>query len=251
MKLSKDSRRSDLPYPTLVAHQPEFLPWLGNISKATMGDIYYIVDTVQFVQGVFQNRNKIRIKNTPGWQWLTIPIKSQGKFLLWKDVEIDNTKNWKRKHINSIQISYSKSPHFKVIFPEIQKLYDEFESDKLIDFVKLFINYAFTKFDINVPIKCVSELVEEGHDISGVKSDLVLQMCKSCNAKSFVFGQMGRTYIEWNKFTDVKPVFQNFTHPTYTQIHNDFVGNMSFIDLLFNYGEDSKNILTKSEYDEK
>ena len=73
-------------------------------------------------------------------------------------------------------------------------------------------------------------------------------MCKSCNAKTFVFGELGNTYIEWDKFKDIKPAFQNFNHPIYKQIHGEFIPNMSFIDLLFNYGEKSKKILTKSLY---
>ena len=48
VKKSKDRRRADLAEPVLVAHQPEFLPWLSYISKATMGDVYFILDTVQF-----------------------------------------------------------------------------------------------------------------------------------------------------------------------------------------------------------
>ena len=63
IKKSKDWRRADLSEPILVAHQPEFLPWLSYISKATMGDVYFILDTVQFEKEGFQNRNKIRIKN--------------------------------------------------------------------------------------------------------------------------------------------------------------------------------------------
>jgi len=48
IKRSQDSRRIDLNGPILVAHQPEFLPWLGNISKVAMGDVYFILDTVQY-----------------------------------------------------------------------------------------------------------------------------------------------------------------------------------------------------------
>ena len=55
IKKSKDWRRADLPEPILVAHQPEFLPWLSYISKATMGDVYFILDTVQFEKEKFLN----------------------------------------------------------------------------------------------------------------------------------------------------------------------------------------------------
>tara|TARA_R110000765_G_scaffold294569_1_gene389741 strand:- start:1573 stop:2286 length:714 start_codon:yes stop_codon:yes gene_type:complete len=230
--------------PILTGHQPEFMPWLGYLSKAQMGDIYYMVDHIQFHKEVFQNRNKIRIKNEPGWQWLTVPIKNARKIQLWHDVKIDNSKPWKRKHLNAIKMSYSKTPYFTEIFPEIEQLYTDFEGDKLIDFIKIIVKYAFKKFDITTPIRYTSEI--EG--IDGKKSDLIISMCKSCNAKTFIFGEVGKTYIDWEKFKDIKPVFQEFTHPKYTQTHGDLVSNMSFIDLLFNHGDDSKKILTKSKY---
>lgn len=71
---SQDPRRIPIEGTILVAHQPECIPWLGNISKATMGDVYFILDTVQFVKKHWQNKNKIRIKGGEGFQWLTIPV---------------------------------------------------------------------------------------------------------------------------------------------------------------------------------
>ena len=230
--------------PILTGHQPEFMPWLGYLSKAQMGDIYYMVDNLQYVKDVFQNRNKIRIKNKPGWQWLNVPILNKKKIQVWRDVKIDHSQPWKRKHLSAIKTSYSKAPYFNEIFPEIEQLYINFKGEKLIDFIKIIVNYAFKKFDIKTPIKYVSEL----DNIEGKKSDLIISMCKSCDAKTFVFGTLGNTYIEWNKFTDITPVFQNFTHPIYKQVHGGFIPNMSFIDLLFNHGDNSKKILNKSTY---
>lgn len=247
---STDIRRVDLPYPILVAHQPEFLPWLGNISKASMGDVYFILDTVQYCKELFQNRNKIRIKSEQGWQWLTIPISNpNNKLMPWCDVCIDNTQNWKRRHLNAIQLSYSKCNYFKEIYPEIEAIYTNFTGDKLIDFLVEFIRYAHKKFNLTVPIYRTSELIKLGYDISGQKSDLIISMCKVIDAKTFVFGKLGRTYIEKEKFIDTNYVFQNYTHPTYEQYHGDFISHMSFLDILFNHGDQSINILNKSNYE--
>jgi len=247
---STDIRRANLPFPILVAHQPEFLPWLGNISKATIGDVYFILDTVQYCKELFQNRNKIRIKGGDGWHWLIIPIKGGRKKLMnWQEVIIDNSQSWKRKHLNSIKMSYSRSPYFNQIYNEIKSIYDNFTGDKLIDFLIEFIKYAHVKFKVDIPIYKTSDLIKLGYNISGSKSDLILNMCKVVNAKTFIFGAQGRDYIEKDKFNQVEYRFQNFNHPTYKQIHGDFMSHMSFIDLLFNYGDNSVNILNKSQYD--
>ena len=76
-------------------------------------------------------------------------------------------------------------------------------------------------------------------------------MCKTAKAKTFIFGQDGKTYIERKKFDNenIDYVFQKFKHPEYTQRYAGFESHMSFIDLLFNYGPNSKNILGKIEYE--
>ena len=246
---STDCRRVNLPKPILVAHQPEFLPWLSYISKATMGDVYFIVDTVQFKKETFQNRNKIRIKNEQGWQWLTIPLVSAKKQVMdWPEIKIDSNDNWKKKHLNSIRLSYGKTPYFNEIYSELEKIYYDFEGEFLVEFVVSITKYAFNKFNINIPVYRTSELKKLGYNLDGEKSDLAINMCKVVQAKSFIFGQYGRRYIEKEKFlnNNIEFAFQKFNHPVYSQMHGEFISQMSFIDLLFNHGEESINILKNS-----
>ena len=47
--------------------------------------------------------------------------------------------------------------------------------------------------------------------------------------------------------SDIKLIYENFIHPRYEQIHGNFLENMSIIDLLFNMGENSIQILNKSK----
>jgi hypothetical protein len=229
--------------PVLVAHQPEYFPWLGFIAKAQLADVYYIVDTVQYVKEHWHSRNKIRKKD--GWLWINTPVlQSKSKILMWPEAKIDNTKPWKRKQLSSIQMCYSRSKYYKEIYAELEEIYSK-DYEYLIDFNEQIIKYAFKKFNINVPVYKTSELIKEGHDISGVKTDLILNMCKAANAKTFIFGQDGKTYIEENKFKQagVEYKFQNFKHPEYKQRYPEFESHMSFIDLLFNHGKNSIEIL--------
>ena len=254
IKKSNDWRRIDLPEPILVAHQPEFLPWTSYISKATMGDVYFIVDTVQFMKEGFQNRNKIRIKNEPGWQWLTIPVLlAKKKFTNLSEVKINDKIKWRRKHLSAIKYSYGSTPYFNEIYPELEKIYGDFNGEFLVEFVVSIIKYAFNKFGINIPVYRTSELKKLGYNLEGEKSDLAINMCKVVQAGSFIFGQYGRRYIEKEKFLnhDIEYAFQKFEHPIYSQIHDQFMPEMSFIDLLFNHGTNSIRILKKSNYDKE
>lgn len=246
---SKDSRRLPLEGVILVAHQPEFLPYLGNISKATMGDVYFIVDSLQFVKEHWQSRNKIRVKGGQGYEWLIVPLKDVKKHILMtENVQIDGDE-WKKRHLRAIKFSYQRAPYFEEIFYEVSALYSNTHI-LLIDFLIDLIYYALRKFNVDIPVYRTSQLISQGYLIEGKKSDLVINMCRVVNADIFVFGRDGRTYIDREVFykNSIKFVFQEFEHPVYSQMHGDFISHLSFLDLLFNYGPNAIKILGKSTY---
>ena len=226
-------------HPILVAHQPEYFPWLGFISKAKQADIYYIVDNVQYMKEHWHNRNKIRQKE--GWLWLNTPVlNSKSKLLMWPEVKIDNSKPWKRKQLNSIKMCYSKTPYFSKIYSELEEIYSN-KHNFLIEFNEQIIKYAFKKFNIKIPVYRNTQLIKNGHNLSGTKTDLILNMCKAAKAKTFIFGQDGKKYVEREKFDKegINYKFQNFIRPTYKQKYPGFESHMSFIDVLFNHGDKS------------
>jgi len=248
---SKDFRRIPFKSPILVAHQPEFLPWLGFVSKAAMGDVFVLLDSVDFRKEYFQNRNKIRMNSEKGWQWLTVPV-VRAKTHTYKicDVCVERGR-WITKHLRAIEQSYSKAQYFSKIYPELQAIYG-YQGNNLSEFNTKFIQFAFRMFKIQVPIYRTSDMMKSGYDINGEKTDIVISMCQAVSARTFVAGQFGRTYLETEKFKklNIELVFQSFRHPVYEQIQGGFVPNMSYIDLLFNHGPDSISILGKSSYDQ-
>ena len=77
---------------------------------------------------------------------------------------------------------------------------------------------------------------------------MIVKMCEAAGANNFVFGSVGRTYMDKETFTNnnINYYFQNFKHPEYTQMHGEFMSHMSSIDLLFNHGKESIKLLGKS-----
>ena len=123
------------------------------------------------------------------------------------------------------------------------------EHNYMLFAIKFYNNpQALTKEDFEDDlkrIKYVKRLLKRYKNTGILKTDLILNMCKAANAKTFIFGQDGKTYIEEDKFKQagVKYKFQNFKHPIYQQRFPGFESNMSFIDLLFNYGDESIKII--------
>jgi hypothetical protein len=83
------------------------------------------------------------------------------------------------------------------------------------------------------------------YDFASKKSDLVIEICRQFDATTYIFGSLGRQYAHVNKFykLGIKVIFQEYQHPLYTQLYNAFIPNLSVIDLLFNEGPDSLEII--------
>jgi len=56
---------------------------------------------------------------------------------------------------------------------------------------------------------------------------------------------MGKKYLKENDFKrkGINIEYQNFQHPEYKQAYKPFIPNMSFIDLLFNEGDNALKII--------
>lgn len=211
------------------AHQPAYLPWLGYFDKIKRSEIFVFLDTVQYEKNSYTNRNKIKTKD--GTIWLSIPvIKTDHLEKTMKEMPIDKNSHWQRKHLSSIQMSYSKAPHFKELYPKLQELYSR-EYDYLVDATWDHLMFWLDVLGIHTKIIKSSEL-----DVHSKKSDFVFDLCKAVNADYYISGALGREYMEVEKFNEagIQVEFQDYQHPVYNQLFGDFVPNMGIVDFSMN-----------------
>ncbi|MDD5108769.1 MAG: WbqC family protein [Candidatus Omnitrophica bacterium] len=223
----------------VTIHQPEHLPWLGFFHKLNMAETYVVLDNVQYRRRYFQNRNKIRTKN--GWKWIGISlIKEARDNLLIKDVKIFKEDiEWRSDNLKTVHQSYSKAKYFDFFWPEFQKIYSS-DYDHLIDLNIAFIKLILKKLGIVREVILASQL-----NVDGEKGDLIFNITKTLNAKTYVSGISGKDYLDMKKFSEngIKVIIQEFHHPVYSQLLTPFLPCMSVIDLLFNYGPGSLDII--------
>ena len=222
----------------LTAHQPVYLPWLGLFHKIALAEKFCIFDIAQYQTKDFNNRNKI--KTNSGAIWLSVPVESKGHLeKSLKDIKIISN-GWERKHFKSIDLAYRKSPFYDDYIGGLEDILVRRKYVYLADLNLATLDFSLRALDIRAEIVTASSF-----SFSGKKSDLVLDMCKKLGAKDYIFGAQGVNYANVNSFlvNGVNPFFQNYSHPVYPQLHGDFLPYMSFIDLLFNAGGESKLIL--------
>jgi hypothetical protein len=226
----------------ISVHQPQYIPWLGYFDKIAKSEAFVFLDTVQYKEREFQNRNKIR---TPqGWIWLTVPVisKSQGRQNIF-ETKIDNQMPWQRKHDGSIKTSYSSARYFKEYFPFFEDVYTR-EWEYLKDLNIHIINFVLKELSISTPISLESAL-----ETAKTKTDRIIEICKKLKADTYLSGAGGKDYMDEALFDKefIKLDYQHFNHPTYRQQYmkdeKDFLPYMSILDLLFNEGPESRKVL--------
>ena len=218
--------------------QPGYFPYLGFFKKIESTDIFVFLDDVQYTRSDWDNRNKI--KTSDGSMWLTIPILNKSKEFL-NEVKIDNTQNWSYKHKSAIKFNYENAPFFDLYWRDIESILDK-KHTKLFELNMELINYFKSVLQINTEIVFSSNL-----DIKSTGSQKLYEICKELKADTYLSGELGQNYLDLEIFknNNIKIIFEKFQHPTYSQINSNFLPNMSIMDLLFNEGNNSIDILKK------
>jgi len=218
-------------------HQPQYLPWLGYFDKIDQADIFILLDNVQFKKNEWQNRN--RIKTASGWQWLTVPVMYKFPQLI-NEVRINNRDKWQHRQRQTIMSNYKKAPFWSLLeefFEEIFSRNWQYISQLNIHVVRKLARFL----GITTPIYVASELGEFPNE----PDERIIALTKHFDATVYLAGNGGKGYMAIDKYSHygIKATFQEFKHPVYNQLFGDFEPNMSVIDLIYNYGENSLKIL--------
>lgn len=221
-------------------NQPAYLPWLGYFDRIARSDIHIVLDHVQFEKNSMVNRNKIRAKK--GWIWLTVPLKTKGRFgkLAINALQVSDQTPWAQKHLRSIRNCYNKAPYFSNFFPSIERSLAWGVSGffPMIDGVTKLL---CKKLGIQTQILYSSELNPK-HS----KSSLVLELCRKVDATTYISGPFGREYLDAELFAanSIDVLYHDYVHPKYRQLYAGFESHMSVVDLMFNHGPASLAMLS-------
>jgi hypothetical protein len=219
--------------------QPTYLPWSGYFGLMQSVDVFVLLDSVQFTRRSWQQRNQIKSAN--GSQWLSLPVLSKGKRdQLICEVELDKSSGFPAKHCRSIEMSYAKTPHFKQYADMLLPLMDN-SSPLLADLTIGLILLLKVQLGITTPVLRSSDL-----DGSGAKADLLASLCRQIGATTYVSPPGSKNYLDESDSFDMLGVpvqYFGFKHPHYPQLFGEFLPYMSIIDMLFNCGEHSSDLI--------
>lgn len=210
-------------------HQPNLFPWLGFFDKMACSDVFILLDNVPFTKGGYQNR--VKIKNSAGPSWLTVPVNTAGRLgQITNEIRTEKQAPWRKKHLTSIQVSYSKCPGYELLCKELEAIYKE-DSETLVSFTTPGIYLIKSMLGINTQIVKASEL-----ECKGSGSQLLADLVEKVGGTTYLSGPSGKNYLDENAFItkDIGVEYHHFPVFKYTQHFGEFAGGLSSLDYLFN-----------------
>jgi hypothetical protein len=225
---------------TLVVLQPGYLPWLGYFDLLSKADVFVHYDDVQFDNHGWRNRN--RVKGPKGAIWLTVPVLHHGRgaqSIL--DVEIDDRRDWRRKHLSTIGQLYAHATFVDSILPRLREIIER-PWPRLVDLDLALIDWLAEEIGISTPCYRASQL-----DIGGDRIERLVNLCKYFGASRYISGNAARDYLDVTRFAaaGIDVVWHDYAHPTYAQQHGEFVPYLSVLDLVLNAGARSLSVLSQ------
>lgn len=220
-------------------NQPAYLPWLGYFERIAQSDLHIVLDHVQFEKNSFTNRNKARTKD--GSTWLTVPLATKGRFgdLAIHTLDFAANDPWQKKHWATLRMNYARAPFFAAYAPAYEALYVRTWSG-FGAMTRAFLDQHLRDLQIETPLRYSSEM-----PVAGTKSELVLNLCRAVGADTYLSGALGRNYLDEASFTTAGLAvrYQDYAHPTYAQCQPGFEPFMGVLDLIFNHGPRSRDVL--------
>lgn len=224
-------------------HQPDFAPYLGFFHRLLLADIYIVLDDIQFISGSRECwRNRDKIKTPRGEQWITLSVEKGPLHRNINEVLLSAQNDWIDKNINLLAENYRKAAFYDRYHPDIVGIYRGGHK-RMMDLNMAFLKYFFEIFDIRIPMMLSSSL-----DVGGKRTERVVNLVKKVDGTHYVSGTGAKDYMDENderlfKEAGIVLEWQKFTHPVYPQLHGDFIPYLSCLDVLYNCGPNSREIL--------
>lgn len=223
---------------TIGVIQPNYLPWRGYFDFIHEVDTFVFLDDVQYTVRDWRNRN--RIKTPEGeLQWLSVPVVG-GRNQLIRDVRIDPSQPWVRRHLGALERSYAKAPFFREHFPAIESVYAA-GHELLSDLTIALTETLCRALGIATPMLRSSTIAS-----AGSKDDKLLGIVQGLGGSRYLSGPSAQSYMDPEKWAraGVELAYKDYSgYPAYAQLAGDFEPAVSIVDLLFLLGPESPDYI--------
>jgi len=223
--------------------QPYFFPYIGYWQLINAVDEYVVYDDVNFIKGGWINRNNILLNGKA--HLVTLPLENSSSFKHINEIEVVKNRKMKEKICKTIAAAYLKAPYYKEVYPIIENslLQDGIISNIIYDSIIELKKY------IGIDTKIVlSSQIDQNRELTAEKR--VIDIVKNLDGTVYINAIGGQSLYDKQEFKEhgIDLFFIKTNEIIYRQFNNEFVPNLSIIDvLMFNSPEQVMEMLNNYE----
>ena len=230
---------------TIAIMQPYIFPYLPYFQLFKVANIFVFLDDVQYISRGLVNRNRILYRGAP--QYITFPLKKASQTCKINErIFADNIEYAKSKIHRQLYYAYSKAPYFRSVYPLLESIIFADESN-LAKFAEYSHKVILDFLDISVETIRSSDL---NFETSLKGEEHIFAIVKACGGTRYV-NPIGGYALYTNGIFEKESIELRFLKSTaepYKQFSNEFVPNLSIIDvLMFNSKTEIRRRLTQFE----
>ena len=210
---------------TIAIMQPYFFPYMGYWQLIHAVDVFVIYDDVNYINKGYINRNNILVRREKQLITLELIGASQNKKI--NEIKIGHNRV---KLLKTIEMAYSKAPHFDEVFPTIKEILTHKENN-----LAMFLYFSLMKISqtlqLNTKFIFSSDIKKDNHLTA---QDKIIDIVKNLNSTNYINLIGGQKLYDKDVFSQ-KNIKLNFIHAEpqkYRQFNDTFVPDLSIIDIL-------------------
>lgn len=220
-----------------------YVPWRGYFDFIRSCDLFVVYDDVQYSKGSWRNRNQVKTAN--GLHWLTVPVTvALGQRI--DEVRIAHgARSWIEEHGRLLRLALEPAPHFEdawLLWSEAIEQRDELLSSLNVRLLRAVCAYL----GIATPLVMSSE-----YQAQGASTQRLISLLRAVGATQYLSGPSAAAYLDLQQFAEhgIAVQYKSYDYRPYPQLHGEFVGAVTILDLIANCGRGAGTHLASSSAD--
>jgi hypothetical protein len=226
--------------PTTAIRPPEFGPSLAVAALLLTADRFVVADTFAYSRQSHQNRTRVRTSAGTGRDamWLTVPVRKGPPGRPIREVGLaDPAGAWRRPYARTLRVCYNSAPYFAHYQPQLMAVLDGAFEDgppTLGELTVRLMRWAHRVLASQADLVVVSELAEAPGTLEGVWEAV---------GQGRLLTLPDAADVEQTQLPDVPVEVALFEEAERRQVFDGFEPGCGLLDLLFNYGPASRQVL--------
>ena len=225
----------------IVINQPSLFPWIGELEKMRLADVYVSLDSVTVQKSGYLRRYRMALDGTA--RWLTVPIVRGQERAPISTIRLDDATDWRGEHLRKLASWYRSAPFRDDMLTLVSTAYT-CAFPLAVDLAEATTELLATYLEIDIPHRIRSS--ELG--IASRSSELVRDIVVSLGGTRYVFGPGGRDlqshYLDRGLLerSGITPEVMQYCDLTYGQVASP-VARCSALDAIAWLGPSAATLL--------